>query len=379
MHADARTRARGIDGAAHPGIGGRENESRKARRGRGGVRLELDPEGRLPDDHGGRHRTERIQHLQRASHRPAHVGRGNPGRAEEEAEDIHAREDAFDDRWGQSETPLAHRLQHVLDAVCEITHGRASDGIGRALEGVHGAEECRHFVRQTGRLACGSPFHAIGRGRLLEDEEGAGHGVEMLGRLGSEIGHRVRVLGEESVEVPEHAVDHTLVRARVSRPLRSGRGGQGRRTREVLGVARVKLGDDLRVLAAVRPDRIEHALDDAHHVAKGLGGSGAPAGRGRGQRLQDLFHHEGHRGDRGIAVESRGTLEPMRDDHERRDELGGGSLTRGETAHAFLDRGHSFPGLHQEDAEDELVVLVFEHEASVSDHEWGQGHVIRRA
>src|SRR5207249_9471428 len=29
MHADARTRARGIDGAAHPGIRRRENESRK--------------------------------------------------------------------------------------------------------------------------------------------------------------------------------------------------------------------------------------------------------------------------------------------------------------------------------------------------------------
>jgi len=141
----------------------------------------------------------------------------------------------------------------------------------------------------------------------------------------------------------------------------------------------VKLRDDLRVLAAVGPDRVEHALDDTHHVAEGLDGSRALVVRGRGQRLQDLFHHEGHRGDRGIAVESRGALEPMRDDHERGDELRGGSLTRGETTHALLHRGHGFPGLHQEDAEDELVVLLFEHKGSVSDHECGQGRVIRRA
>ena len=86
-------------------------------------------------------------------------------------------------RGGERGASLADGDQQILQPVRELADRTAADDEGGALERVDGAEE-----RGDSAFA-------------LERQHGRRHGVEMLGRLGSEVGHHVVVGREEPPEL----------------------------------------------------------------------------------------------------------------------------------------------------------------------------------
>ena len=136
--------------------------------------------------------------------------------------------------------------------------------------------------------------------------------------------------------------------------------GHGRNWEE-LREARTETGDGIHVLASIVADHLEHALDGLHHLREYAKHAVPLRRRLAWQLLEQILHGPRHRGDHGIAVKSRRTFEPVSHYHERAEHLRGGRITRGQSAHAFLDGGHGIPGFHQEDAENEVAVLVVQH------------------
>jgi len=90
-------------------------------------------------------------------------------------------------RGGERGASLADGDQQVLQPVRELADRAAADDEGGALERVDGAEQGGD-TRLAGAVA-------------LERQHGRRHGVEMLGRLGSEVGHHVVVGREEPPEL----------------------------------------------------------------------------------------------------------------------------------------------------------------------------------
>ena len=265
----------------------------------------------------------------------------------------------------------------------DIAHGYAAHRVRRALERVHGAEKRRDF------LVLG------GSGCFFESEDRPGHHLQMLRGLGREVRNRFGMLGEEMLEIGEERVRGNLSelgtwafgnrlrltfvgqrrqrpsarRARRMRWLRANGRSRGRLRfrvdREELGISGAEPGDGSHVLPAIVADHVEHSPHRGHHVFERL--DHAPLLRRRLSRklFEQALHHECHRGDHRVSMEGGSTLEPMSDYHEWIDDCRGRRIASGQPAHALLDGGHRLPGLHQEDAEDELVVLIVQHPGSL--------------
>ena len=122
-----------------------------------------------------------------------------------------------------------------------------------------------------------------------------------------------------------------------------------------------EMDDGFHILPPVLADHLEHALEGSHHLAQHLDAARSLAGGSCGELADHVLHRQGHRGDDRIAVKRSRALETMGDDREGPEHARRDGLARGQAPGSLLDGGHSVPGLHEEDAENELAVLVLEH------------------
>ena len=226
----------------------------------------------------------------------ASAGTGPSARCTNRLEGVDADEHHLDQRRCEAEGLRAHGSQQVLDPVGEAADDGATDGVGRSLQGVDRAEE-------RGDVFVVSPL-------ALQGEQRRPRQLEMLVGLGDEVRDDIGVLDEESLELTNPRVtvdDRGGVRRRVpsSGRVPSGRGrvGGGSDRGGVPGHGRGEGGPVLLPGGSDRVERGPQARDEIGQRAEGV-----PAlSRGRrGEPLDDLLHHRGHRRDTGKPVQAGG-------------------------------------------------------------------------
>ena len=259
-----------------------------------------------------------------------------------------SREDRLGHHRRDGKPVLAHRAEEILDLVGGVAEGHAADRVRRALERVRGPEDGRERV-------------LVARA-TLDREQGRGHGLQMLGGLGQEVLEDLATLGEEPPQIGDQGRDRGRSRRDHRRTrFRPGRGGRGGEERRITGS---ELPDAGRVLDPDRADAVEDLLQEADEAFQEDGRPGPLLGRRGGGPLEQPLGAGGQVRDAGEPVERGRALQAMREHDERREGPLGRGLRAGEPAEPFLDGPDGIPGLHQEDAQQQLALAPIGHVVS---------------
>ena len=131
--------------------------------------------------------------------------------------------------------------------------------------------------------------------------------------------------------------------------------------------------DGVHILPSVVADHLEHALEGGDHFAQHLDAARSLGGGSCGKLVDQAIQRQRHGGHDRVPVKRRRALETVRHDREGVEHARGDGLAGRQAPGSLLDGSHGVPGLHEEDAENELAVLVFEHPDPVLEQDPGHG------